>query len=296
MEKLRISNMQKINSELNKNYMEALSNPEFSSLVKRLKISDNVARMNVTKLNDTLNELKLCKECKGLYQCKNSVNGFVYFPEKYEDKLLFSYTPCKYQKSFVKEAKEKESGRNVLDKARMKDIDITDKNRVKVIKWIKQFYDNYNINKVSKGLFLHGTFGSGKTFLIASLFNELKETKNVDTEIVYFPDFLRNLKDNFNLVESKVSYLQSVELLLIDDIGAENVTAWGRDDILGTILQTRMNEGLTTFFTSNLNIEELESHLALTKNNEDFVKARRISERVKQLTEDIELISANKRK
>ena len=43
-------------------------------------------------------------------------------------------------------------------------------------------------------------------------------------------------------------------------------------------------------------IEELENHLALTKNKTDLVKARRIIERIKQLTDDITMISVNLRK
>ena len=80
------------------------------------------------------------------------------------------------------------------------------------------------------------------------------------------------------------------------DIGAENVTNWGRDEVLGTILQTRMNNNKTTFFTSNLTINELEQHLSLSNSGVDKVKARRIIERVKQLTVDMELVSENRRK
>ena len=57
-----------------------------------------------------------------------------------------------------------------------------------------------------------------------------------------------------------------------------------------------MNNYKTTFFTSNLTIEELEQHLIISSNIDEKVKARRIIERVKQLTEDIELIGENKRK
>ena len=93
----------------------------------------------------------------------------------------------------------------------------------------------------------------------------------------------------------EVKYYSNIEILLIDDIGAEKVTDWGRDEILGTILQTRMNNGMPTFFTSNLTIEELEKHLSLTKDNEDHVKAKRIIERIKFLTDDIELLGNNYR-
>ena len=97
------------------------------------------------------------------------------------------------------------------------------------------------------------------------------------------------------MVGDKLYYLENVPILLLDDIGAEKVTEWGRDEILGTILQTRMNTGMPTFFTSNLTITELEKHLSLTKDNEDVVKAKRIIERIKYLTDDIELLGNNYR-
>ena len=55
-----------------------------------------------------------------------------------------------------------------------------------------------------------------------------------------------------------------------------------------------MNNNKTTFFTSNFNIEELEEHLSLK--GIDSVKAMRIIQRIKQLTEDMEIISINRRK
>ena len=130
----------------------------------------------------------------------------------------------------------------------MKDIDIEDKNRYKVIKWLKKIFLMI-MKKVNtlKGLYLHGSFGSGKTYLISALFNELEISKDAITEVVYLPETLRNMKEDFSLVEDKVNYLKNVDILLIDDIGAENVTAWGRDEILGTILQYRMNNKLSTF-------------------------------------------------
>ena len=108
---------------------------------------------------------------------------------------------------------------------------------------------------------------------------------------------LRILKASFSDdFEIKMHDLKTCDILLIDDIGAESVTPWSRDEILGTILQYRMDACLPTFLTSNLTIEELESHLSQTKNGVDVIKARRIIERIKQLTVDMELISENRRK
>ena len=57
-----------------------------------------------------------------------------------------------------------------------------------------------------------------------------------------------------------------------------------------------MDNSLITFFTSNFTIEELESHLSSTKDKIDKVKSRRIIERIKHLTTDIELVGENRRK
>ena len=269
--------------------------PKFNKLIKTYELTDEEVSRNFSSLEDTISELENCKKCPGLAKCKNHVSGYVYYPQKRGSKVTFNYIPCKYLKKYEEDMQNKDANIELL-KARMKDIDVTDKSRVALIKWLKNFYDNYYITKTNKGLYLHGTFGSGKTFLLAALLNELKDKKKADYEIVYFPELLRNLKDNFNILDSKVRFYASVEILLIDDIGAEKVSDWGRDEILGTILQSRMNNHLTTFFTSNLSIEELEKHLAITKDSQDIVKARRIIERVKQLTEDMELISINRRK
>ena len=170
------------------------------------------------------------------------------------------------------------------------------KKRVQLIKWLKNFYDEYPNSK--KGLYLHGSFGSGKTYLVAALLNELAK-KNYKTVIMYYPEMLSRLKSTFDsTVESYnevFDKIKTCDILLIDDIGAETVTNWSRDEILGTILQYRMEHELSTFLTSNLTIEELETHLSLVKNNMDKVKARRIIERIKQLTTDMELISVNRR-
>ena len=295
MEKIVLNKDENLDHDLEKALQESLQNKDFCTLVKRLKIKKDLAKKNNTKLLDTCEELDNCKKCQGLFMCKNKVTGHVLYPKVDSDSIKFIYTPCKYQRDLDKMTKDKENSINELENARMKDIDITDKKRLKVIKWLKEYYDKYEKVNTLKGLYLHGSFGSGKTYLIAALLNELKIKKNAQIEIVYFPELLRNMKEDFSLVADKLNYLQNVDLLLIDDIGAESVTVWGRDEILGTILQYRMNNKLTTFFTSNLNIEELETHLSLTKDSEDKVKSRRIIERIKQLTDDIELVSINRR-
>ena len=57
-----------------------------------------------------------------------------------------------------------------------------------------------------------------------------------------------------------------------------------------------MEESMPTFFTSNLTKEELEIHFSITKDKTDKLKSRRIIERINQLTDELSLLSENRRK
>lgn len=276
--------------ELESSFEEACQDPKFVSLVKTLKLKNKEAMKITSKLQNAIEEKKKCENCKGIFMCQNAYSGHLVVPRKKEERIYFTYMPCKYQQRIL----EQENQNN--KKLRMKDIDTKDKKQLEIIKWLDQFYEEYDVTAGKKGLYLHGSFGSGKTYLVTALLNELNLAKNVSIEIVYFPEALRTLKEDFDLFGYKMNRYQNVDILLLDDIGAEKVTDWGRDEVLGTILQARMEKKKTTFFTSNLTIEELEQNLSLTKTSVDKVKARRIIERIKQLTVDRELISENRRK
>lgn len=287
-----ITNTEVRNAELEKNFQEAMQDDSFTKLIAKLKISKKELIKYTSKLETTCNELKNCQKCKGLFACKNSLEGHVSCPKVIDKKLYFTYLPCKY----MKKLNDKETNDKKLAKITMKDIDTTDKNQLRIIKWMDEFYEKFDRTNAMKGLYLHGSFGSGKTYLLTALLNELEKKKHVSISIVYFADALRDLKDDWENFSYKMKNYMNVDILLLDDIGAEKVTEWGRDEVLGTILQTRMNNNKTTFFTSNLNIQELEQHLSLSNNGVDKVKSRRIIERIKQLTIDMELISENRRK
>lgn len=283
-------------SNLKKEYHENLKDEDFKNLVSKLKINENVGCSNNSLLLDVVQELKNCQNCKGLFDCKNKVQGCYLYPKMLGSIMDIVYVPCKYRRENERLLEERNTAQKELLKARFKDIDVMDKKRFQVIKWLKDFYDNYDGIKDLKGLYLHGTFGSGKTYLIYALLNELHINKRVDYIALYVPDMLRNLKEDWDSYNDKINRYATVSILFLDDIGAETVSEWGRDEVIGSILQERMNNHLVTFFTSNLTLEELEYHLALAKSSLDKVKARRILERVKQLTVDMEIITENKRK
>lgn len=285
-------------NKLKESFIDSLQDSKFKDLVTVLKIDDDILMKYTSTLMDAAIEFNHCQNCKSLDECPNRVKGSCYTPVLVKNKIVFSYTNCSLMNKYLKDNKYQ---KNVLlfdvpkeiKNASLKNMYVNDKNRIELIKYIKTFISQYN---TEKGLYLHGSFGSGKTYIIAAMFNELAK-KDIESAIIYFPEFLRNLKESFDSnYKEKFDYIKKVPLLLIDDIGAENLTMWARDEILATILQYRMDEKLATFFTSNLDLESLEIHLSVTNNKIDKIKARRIIERIKQLTKDVSLISVNNRK
>lgn len=296
MEKINIGNVD--NKVLEKSYNEALKDENFKNFVSKIKLSNNTLMKYTSILESSCIEYTNCRNCKSILECKNKVTGYAYLPKIENEELIFNYKPCRYKEKLDKQTKHLSNiymlgVNNYIIDASIENIYKEDKNRHEAIKWILNFLKTYEKDKHQKGLYLSGSFGCGKTYLISALFNELAK-KGYKSSIIFWPEFLRDLKSSFDFdFKEKFDTIKTSRVLLIDDIGSEVVTPWSRDEILCTILQYRMQEHLPTFFTTNFNKEELEKHLSC---GNDELKAKRIMERINQLTDNIEMISDNLRK
>lgn len=285
--------------DLDEEYNHALKNPDFSKMVNELTLSSDLLKKYTTVLVECSNEYSNCQKCKKLMECKNKVKGYAYLPSNIDGHIEIGYKACAYFKKMREENKYSSNVKLIganeyLKNAKMKDIYTDDKNRFTCIKWLNDFIKNYPNKR--RGLYLNGNFGSGKSYLISAMFNELAK-KNIKSVIVFWPYFLSELKGSFNSSEynSLIESVSKAPILLIDDIGAENLTDWGRDEVLCPILNIRMEAKLPTFFTSNLDINMLEEHLSTSKSGVDKLKARRIMERINQLSENMIMVAQNYR-
>ena len=285
-----------IQNDLRKEFILAQKDELFCKLCNKLNCSEDILMKYTSKLEQSVCDLKNCAKCKGISYCKNEIEGHVYYPNLINDNIEFSYKPCKYYKEnkFENTTKFFETPKSLMQ-ANLRDL-ITEKERSAILKYIKNFLKKKLNNEQVKGLYLSGSFGSGKSYILSALLNELSNN-GFNTVNVYYPSLLKKLKMSFNnySYDDVLDEIIKADVLLIDDIGAENNSEWARDEVLGTILQYRMDNNLTTFFTSNYTIDELEEFLAETSKGTDKIKARRIIERIKCLADEEKLISKNKR-
>lgn len=295
-------NKNDISNKLKNDFKEELKDEKFKRLVSKLNIVEENLYNYRNELKEASIEYDNCINCPNILACKNKIKGYAYLPNIKENDLTFCYKECKYNRKIRKENAYLDNiyifdEPKDIKEAKIKNIYKDDQNRFEAIKYILNYIKDYKKGNINKGLYLYGNFGCGKTYLISAMFNELASA-NIKSAIVFWPEFLRNIKSSIgtNEFSEKFEKIKKVPLLLIDDIGAEVVTGFTRDEILGSLMQYRMSEHLPTFFTSNLDIDSLEKHFSVTKDKVDEIKARRIIERIKQLTVRVEMISENLRK
>jgi len=313
---MEVKKMKPINDSLNqlinkkdfKARLEALknnimSNQDVKAFIQehRYELDEQMVDRGLMKMHEFIDQSKCCDKCPSLQSCVNMVKG--YHPQLVVKgrNIDVQYERCP-RKVQADERKEQESliqcmyvPKEILQ-ATIKDIEI-EKGRMEAINLVKNFVREYEPNKKMKALYLHGLFGVGKTYFLGAIANALAEQK-VKSTILYVPEFLRELKGSFQdqSFNEKIEYVKKVPVLMLDDIGAESVTSWMRDDVLGTILQFRMLENLPTFFSSNLNLDELQHHFTYTqRGEEEEIKAARVMERIKSLATPIEVKGENKR-
>ena len=270
------------------------------------RINDQMIDRSLSKLHEYVSQSTVCCKCGSTANCTNYLEGFIPKLVIANGRIDVSYERCE-QKIVEDERREIASmvssmhmSKDVLQ-ATIEDIIIeNNKSRLEVVQQIVQFINEYRATGKlpEKGLYLYGEFGVGKSFILGAIANELAKMK-IKSVLVYVPEFLREIKAAINdqTLQSKVDFVKKTPVLMLDDFGAEGITPWARDEIIGTILHYRMSERLPTFISSNFDYDDLEYNMARSQRGEvEEVKARRIMERIKATTTLLKLEGENMRR
>ncbi len=112
-------------------------------------------------------------------------------------------------------------------------------------------------------LLLMGRYGSGKTHLAAAIANHAIEA-GVSTLFLTVPDLLDWLRYAYAGVdmsfEERFEEIREIPLLILDDFGTQNATAWAQEKIFQIINHRYVNQ-LPTVVTSNLLINDFEGRI-----------------------------------
>ena len=307
--------MEDVGREIKKVIRQNNWNDKFDELVQDVMQDEDVQAFIATH-REQLTEEDIVKSYAKLYEYvqekrKFKLNDPLMIAPGYEPRLLMNfhfidvtYVPTDELLAQQAEAAIRSRVKAVamprdIREARIDNFEITAE-RKEALQAGFQFINDYQKRGQTfvPGLYLHGSFGVGKTYLLGALAQELAE-KGFKTTLIHFPTFAVEMKQAIatNSTGEKLNAIKEAPILMIDDIGADSMSTWIRDDVLGVILQYRMQEQLATFFSSNFSLAQLEAeHLTVSQRGEDEpLKAKRIMERIRFLSREITMVGVNRR-
>ncbi|CAM3046930.1 primosomal protein DnaI [Paenibacillus sediminis] len=289
---------------------ELLNDP----LVKKLRnehpeLKDESITVNMSRVYQYVKEQHNCAACPGLDHCPNDFQGH-YTRLSVENvngtaQIYAHEVACSLQltKERQQDIKKRIHSFYVDERALAEGYDAVeimakDIKRAHAVEQVFRYINEVKQNGLPiHGLYLTGHFGTGKTFLMCYLLHELAKAGYTGA-IVYMPEFVEDLKSMLQdgaKIKETIEVMKQADLLIFDDIGAENLNPWVRDHVLGSILNYRMNRK-PTFYTSNYSLEGLEKHLSFTsKDGEEVYKGQRLMDRISPFVDVIVVNGENKR-
>jgi len=269
---------------------ELYSNEKVKEFCTSNKLSEKDVLNNILPLSIYKEAMDICVNCLGKKECLSETENMKVELEYNKGEVSLKYVTCE------KANRLSPNNFEVMYYEENEDDVILNDKRSKIFSLMSEYLDSYDNTKLNKGLYIYGECGVGKSFLAYKFAQQLTQ-KGIKVLYLYYPEFVRQVKSLIGSpeMEKLINKVKTVEVLFIDDLGAENNTAFIRDDILSPILQYRMNSELSLFITSNCNLEQLLEHFSETSNESDKNKAVRIIDRIRLLTKPVELKDENYR-
>jgi primosomal protein DnaI len=289
---------------------QVLGDPLVLKLRERYPALDEaVLKANLNRLHQMTTEYGHCKACPGLDLCPNDMQGHSTGITCSELggrwQIIDQKVPCS---KWIHHEQQIQLHRRITclftdDTFFGENYDETemfhlDDDRISAVDNLMEYVERTKRDGLQKnGLYLMGDFGTGKTYLAGYILQKLAK-EGFTGVIVYMPDFIEDAKALMlepQKLKETIALMKETDLLVFDDIGAENLSPWVRDHVIGAILNHRMNRK-PTFYTSNHDMEALERHFSFThKEGEESHKGRRLMDRVRPFVEVVHVRGRNQR-
>lgn len=128
-------------------------------------------------------------------------------------------------------------------------------------------------------LLLQGGYGCGKTHLAAAIANYVVEL-GVPTLFLTVPDLLDALRFAYDsedtTFEERFEQIRNAKLLVLDDFGTQNATAWAQEKLFQIVNYRYINK-LSTVITTNLSLDEIEPRIRSRLSDPELVSAVKIA-------------------
>ena len=277
---------------------EIAEEPVMKQFILEHHFNRDFVEKNIYTFKRWLDSLKKCKGCKGLQECRQD-NAGLHFECTNGALLTIGLVSCDYKKNqnklekHIKNYKVSDLPKDWYAKSFS---DLSLKNEAKAYRDLVKSVLDYCDHPDQTGFFLYGNVGVGKSLLAALVCNDLAK-QNKKVSYIHVPTMCSRMKSYLGEDEfdEHLFWMKNVDFLVLDDIGAESATPWIRDELLLPILNFRMENRLSTWFTSNEDFDSLFDHYKNCGKVQEEMKAIRIMERIRALSKEVQLDGKNRR-
>ena len=292
----------RLNEEMLKEKQQLIERLRQEELVQQFLLKHELSMELVEqfpyRISKGVENLKRCEGCGGLSECRQQKAGEVHLLT-YNGILRLEPKLCEFAKSRNKERMHLkkfwiDQMPEHLKTVSLKQIDQSTES-ADYLRALSEV--TMNLIHAEEGLFLYGAVGTGKTYLAGCIANYYARKGN-SVAFVQTPAWISKMKGMLNDpdgFERELEMMKKANVVVFDDIGAESVTPWVRDELLFPVLNERMENERLTYFTSNEDLNSLHEHYAFTSLGEEKMKAVRMMERIKKLSKPLEIKGKNRR-
>lgn len=251
-------------------------------IIQELNLTRDEILNDYDKILFYASQNECCRLCKGLKYCNKSKKGYVLTLTRNEDnQIVETMGLCKYYKDFDKKYQ------NIWYSSYPIDALINPLSEEEFVALKNLAPASYNdmfkalYHKImTKGCYIHCLNGKQRKQFVYGLATMV--SYEYTCCVTRISSLLTELKSLFNDKESFEELLNkfyNAQIVILDDVGGESVTAWSRDEILLPLLNHRLDQNLTTIFISEFAIEQLP--LLYTLQN-DELKAKKFISKIKE--------------
>ncbi len=235
------------------------------------QVSDRAIEKGEPILVDQIAQQRICGLCVGYEKCGKTgdAKGMTDHLAIYQDELVVTTRYCEpfIQYREIRKAQRYRSytERSQYDRHFTFDNfpDIHKKKKPQLYQTAVTLATTYQIGQPSKGVYLFGPAGVGKTHLLHAMINQF-EARNIaciflQAETLF--DRLRSTIADGGDIEGILQACCTVPILAIDEIGQERANAFSLEKLF-RIINHRFSAKLPTLFASNFSPPDLYTHVS----------------------------------
>lgn len=291
LEKFDIPKVKKINdSSMSKIFDKIMNTSICREFIDKYELTNKEIMDNFLPLLLVSENYEKCKNCNGLNNCPlEGVKGYFNVPViDFYGTIDTEFKACKYMEErnlYIYRDFDDEKLNWLLTE---KDVNVIGRNK------ILNLLGKLSKDKNTKGIYLYGDNGIGKSYLAICCANRIVKSEKKQIAYVDVKKFISEMTkliyEDKSLFNEKLDIIKNAPYLFLDGLGNEKISKFTRDDIILSILEYRKEKNLkNTVIISKYDFKDLKKLYKV----DNELQAESFVDLIKYMMDACELVGLN---